>query len=120
MLPEQFNDRFDGDTYSSDEPVRVWLVEEYGPDNEFYVSESLWRRVRLIASAYDLHLLPLLDGSTDPVFLNAKQCETLVDESTFIGSVVDDDLVQTLADRLRGMAIRARGASKNALGVEFP
>ena len=31
--------------------------------------ERIWHRLRWLGQAYELHLLPLLDGSTYPVFL---------------------------------------------------
>lgn len=73
-----------------------------------------------MAAAYQLHLFPVLDGSTDPVFLNASQCEALIDEADFVAALTNDPLLVEMLSAVRRIASGARGASKNALGIEFP
>src|SRR5688572_15890974 len=77
-----FDDRFDQNTYAEDQPVRIFRPDRYGPidDDARSMPESLWHRLRLLGTAYGLHLLPLLDGTTDPVFLSSLQCEQLLSE----------------------------------------
>ena len=120
FIPDELWSRFSADTYTNDPIVRVFQVEGVGVDAEFICPESLWRRLRFIGTAYGLHLLPLLDGSTDPVFLNAQQCENLITELYFVGTVADDGLLDTVLNGVERQAREARVASKNALGIEFP
>ncbi len=119
MTQERFADRLDPATYADEEPVRLWLVEGT-PADELYLPEALWHRLRMVAAAYHLHLLPILDGLSDPVFLSASQCGALVDETDFVAARVDDALLMEVISAVRQLATRARGASKNALGIEFP
>lgn len=120
LIPDELWSKFKTDAYADDPIVRVFQVEGVGVDTEFICHESLWHRLRLIGSAYGLHLLPLLDGSTDPVFLNAQQCENLITELYFVGTVTNDGLLETVLHGVERHAREARGASKNALGIEFP
>jgi hypothetical protein len=117
---DRFLDRFDPATYADDEPVCLFLVEGVGGDTEVWVPERLWHRLQAIASAYHLHLLPVLGWSRDPRFINAQQCQTLVDELEFVATVVDDALLNALIQELVKLCFGARGASRNALGVEHP
>lgn len=119
MTQDRFADRFDPTTYTDEEPVHLWLVESTDAD-EIWVPEVLWHRLRMVATGYQLHLLPVLDGSTDPVFLNAPQCDALIDEVDFVATLVDDALLMDVLSRVRRLATGARSASKNALGIEFP
>ncbi len=80
----QYADRFDVALYSEDEAVRLWLTEGSGVDDELIVPETIWHRLRLIGAAYSLHLLPLFDGSTDPVLLSGEQARTLAAEVDFV------------------------------------
>lgn len=113
-----FGPVFDPATYAEDPPVRVFLVE--GVDDGFWLPERLWPRLQGIASAYQLHLLPVLGWSIEPRFLNAQQCLTLLDELEFIATVVDDGLLASAIEGVARQARNARGAAKNALGFEFP
>ena len=120
MSWERFADRFDHHSYDDDQPVRLWLVEASGIDDELLIPEVLWHRMRLVGAAYRLHLLPLLDRSTDPVFLNSTQCDALADEIAFVEVATDDGLLGSATTLVRTFCARARGASKNAIGIEFP
>lgn len=120
MGSEEFADRFDADRYRDEEPVRVWLVEGAGVDDEMYIPEPLWNRMRLIAAAYQLHLLPLLDGTVDPVFLNAVQCRTLVAELDFVAEILSDGLLEAVTSGLTLLARRGEVAAKSSLGFTFP
>ena len=115
-------DRFDAQTYADDEPVRVFRPDRYGSDDDgVWVSERLWHRLRQIGAAYQLHLLPLLDGTTDPVFLNPAQVERLVEELRFVTSIVDDPLLPGVVSSLVALsALESQGASKDSFGIQFP
>ena len=75
--------------------------------------------LRHLGAAFELRLLPILDGSTAPVFLS--QTAELLDELAFSARRVDDPLVRlysaALGDLLR---LPSQRASKDALGIEFP
>jgi len=118
-----YEDRFDASTYVDDESVHLFRADRYGQDDEdeVWMAESVWHRIRLIAAAYSLHLLPVLDGSTDPVFLNSLQTATLVDELFFINAVVDDELISAQVRSIDRLALgRSHGASKDPIAIEFP
>lgn len=115
----RYADRFDPTRYADDPPVRVFLVEGVGFDDEFWLPERLWARIQGIASAYELHLLPMLGWSEEPRFLNAQQCLGLLDELEFVATQVDDGLLDTVIEGIVRQIRKARGASKNAIGFEY-
>ncbi len=119
MSIDRFLDRFEVRTYEHDEPILLFLVESRGAEEDCSVPERLWHRLHAIASAYELHLLPVMGWSSDPCFLNATQCESLIDELEFVGAVVDDPVLHGVVRDVVGLASRTRGASKAALGIEF-
>jgi hypothetical protein len=121
-VPE-YADSFDHGTYADDQPVRLFRPDRYGPldDDARSMPETLWHRLRLLGAAYGLHLLPLLDGTTDPVMLNSLQCEQLLSELRFVGSLVDDPLVRAEVAAVIDLVNRpSQGASKEPLAIEFP
>ena len=65
--------------------------------------------------------MPLLDGTTNPLFLNGTQIQTLVSELTFLSAFVADPLLDTFvaaAAQLTGRG--SHGASNDTLQIEFP
>jgi hypothetical protein len=116
----RYADRFDVASYADDLPVRLWLTEGGGLDDELLVPETMWHRLRLIGAAYDLHLLPLLDGSTDPALLTGQQAQTLIDETDFVSVASDDGALGTVADMVIRIASRAAQSRDVSLGIEFP
>jgi hypothetical protein len=69
----------------------------------------------------ELHLLSVLDGSTDPVLLNAVQVSTLLEELRFVGQILSDPLIESLVRALVELAAgRSQGASEDAMGIELP
>ncbi|HEV2809714.1 MAG TPA: hypothetical protein VGV93_04850 [Acidimicrobiales bacterium] len=63
----------------------------------------------------------LLDGSTDPVFLNSVQVEQLVREFQFVGELVDDPIVESHVHALIPLSgERFDGAWKDMIGIDFP
>ena len=122
-MSDSFADRFDTARYVNEQPVRLFRPDRYGPQDDEAVSvpEPLWHRIRLLGTAYNLHLLPVLDGTTDPVFLSDGQVEQLLDELRFVGTVVDDPLVDAEVRAILAIAqLATQGASKHHLGIEFP
>jgi hypothetical protein len=122
MTPE-YRDRFAAATYADDVLIRVFRADQYGPieDNELWMPERLWNRIRCIGQGYELHLTPLFDGSTDPVFLNGSQAAQLEQELVFIEGVVNDPVASSWIELLVTLLrMESQGASKDAVGIEFP
>jgi hypothetical protein len=107
---------------ADDEPVHVFRPDEYGPtDRGLWIPERIWHGLSWLGSAYELRLLPLLDGSTDPVFLSSTQVEDLIEELSFVEQLVEDPLVHSQIRALLSLSTgRSEGASKDMLGIEFP
>lgn len=122
QMSDDLRDRLQAETYADDEPVHVFRPDQYGPNEDgAWIPERIWHRLRALGSAYELHLLPLLDGTTDPVFLNPAQAEQFLDELRFVGELVDDPLVEAQVRALVSLAAeRSHGASKDVLGFQFP
>lgn len=76
-------------------------VYEADPDEDdaLWISERLFGRLAYVASAYELHTLPML-GGTDPVPLNRKRCEGLLDEVAFVAERLNDPLAAEIAQSL--------------------
>ena len=122
-MTHEYGDRFDAATYADDEFVHVFRSDRYSPfeDSELWVPERLWSRIRYIGQAYELHLTPLLDGSIDPVFLNAVQLVQWESELVLIAALVDNPLLASWLGLLVGLLrMEPQGASKDAVGFEFP
>lgn len=102
MISDRFADRLDAARYQSDEVVGIYGSTPDDPD-ALWLSERLVRRLALIASAYELHVLPRFIES-EPVQLNRQLCATLVDELEFIAARLDDELVTTTAEAVRDYA----------------
>jgi hypothetical protein len=116
-------DRFNAATYADDACVHIFRCDRYAPfeEGELWVAERLWKRIRCIGQGYELHLTPLLDGSTDPVFLNGTQVVQFESELMFIAELMDDPLLASLIGLLIGLLrLESQGASKDAVGFEFP
>lgn len=116
-------DRFDAARYADDACVHIFRCDRYAPleESELWVPERLWQRLRCIGQGYELHLAPLLDGSTDPVFLNGTQLVQFESELVFIGELIDDPLLASWIGLLIGLLrLDSQGASKDAVGFEFP
>lgn len=117
---QRYADRFDTRSWKDDQPVRLWLVDGAGVDDELLVPEKLWHRLSLMGMAYRLHLLPLFDGSTDPVFLSGEQCRGLIEEADFITVASNDGGLISIAELVIALAQRATRGADRALGIEFP
>jgi hypothetical protein len=93
---DRFASRLDPDTYAHDDEVIGVFEMTPGDSDALWLSARLFRRLTLIARAYELHALPLLDDP-EPVVLNRSRCESLVDEIEFVGSLLNDPLTIRLA-----------------------
>ncbi len=81
----------------------------------------MWHRLRLIAAAYELDLLPVIDGSTNPMLLNSEQARMLVEDVDFVSVVSDDAAIDAVAEFIVRLAGRAEATGGGAaLGIEFP
>lgn len=121
-MSTDWRDRLDSSRYADDELVHAFRCDQYGPnDGGLWIPERVWHRLRWLGLAYELHLLPLLDGSTDPVFLNSTQVDQLVSELRFVGEVVDDPIIESQVHAFMALASESsEGASKDVIGIEFP
>jgi hypothetical protein len=112
---DEFDDRFLVSTYAEDEPIRIFIPG--GADR--WIPERLWRRLVALGQAYELHILPLITGTTEPRFLNAQQVSTLGDEVQFLARIVMDVLVADLVADLRPLLDEAENdTTGDALGIE--
>lgn len=101
MTVNDFADRLDAKTYRDDDGgVAVYGLMPSDAD-ALWLSERLFRRMVLVAQAYELHTLPLL-GGMDPVVLSRPMCASLIDELGFVTYRLNDPLIhqtaQVLAD----------------------
>jgi hypothetical protein len=107
---DRFADRFDPASYADDPVLGVF---ESQPDDAdaLWLSERLFWRLTRVASAYELHTLPLL-GGTEPISLNRLQCEGLLDEIAFVAERLNDRLAIEIAQRISAyLAVRTRQPS---------
>ena len=119
----RYGDRFLAETYAKDEPVGARLSSEVIADTHEYslwIPERLFHRIQNLARAYELHLLPALEpyGKNE---LTHSQAETLVDELSFIGDLISDELLAGYIGRLIELAEKCiRSARQVRLVIEGP
>lgn len=82
-------------------PTAVWLPER------------MMDRIRHVARAYELHLLPLVEAES--TYFNAKQASNLIDELEFVREVVADPYLHQCAAQLIALLAEAR----NSVGATF-
>jgi hypothetical protein len=113
-VPTSFEHLLDPSAYEDDPPVRV-----EGDGRELWVSERIWNRLWHVGAAYHLHLIPLLDGRTEPVSLNAVQAEDLGEELAFIETVSTDRVLLATVEQVSNLARQAaRSGKEQAFTVE--
>jgi hypothetical protein len=95
---DRFSDRLDAASYTDDPEVGVYESDP-DEDDSLWISERLFERLTKVASAYELHTLPML-GGMDPVRLNRVRCEALLDEVAFVGELLNDPLAAKVARSL--------------------
>jgi hypothetical protein len=104
MAQSEFADRFLDPTYADDEPVHVFVPG----GAEQWVPERIWLRLVSLGKAYQLHLVPLVAGTTNPVYLNGQQVAGLIEEVRFLGAVVNDRLITRFVADLEPLLIEAQ------------
>lgn len=109
--------------YSGDEPVDIRAFRgprESSVSREHAVPEGLFVRALLVASAYELHLLPALD-QYGPHELSKEQARTLADEVRLIRSVLNDDVLDPHLAALFDVALWcARSPGDASIVIEGP
>lgn len=117
----RYDDRLDPGTYQDDEPIGVGPAhdpESY--EGWVWIPQRLFDRVRLIAAAYGLHVLPGVDMN-DRNVLRPEQVQTLLDEIEFIGTLTQDAALLEQLVRLRQIAqVVTRRARPAELIIEGP
>jgi hypothetical protein len=118
---DEFDDRLLDSTYAEDEPIHIFIPRDAfipgGADR--WVPERLWWRLVALGQAYQLHLLPLVPGTTERRFLNAQQVSTLCEEVRFLAGVVNDGLVaHMVADLLPLLGAAQQGSTDDVLCIE--
>lgn len=103
MSADRFADRLSVGTYA-DDPVVGIFESSPGEHDAVSLPERLFNRLTAVASAYELHSLPLLGGS-DPVTLNRSQCESLLDEVEFVAERLNDPLAVETAQRVANYVV---------------
>jgi hypothetical protein len=112
----RYGDRLNLARYADDEPVRVYVPG----GEERWVSERLWHRLVSLGAAYEMHLLPLLLGTTAPQILNGQQVNALREEIEFLISIVDDEALSLVVTDLQPLLVEAKGGDADALVIEGP
>ena len=100
---DRFSDRLNSGTYSEEEAVGFGLAQAgTSPDADalVMVPETLVVRLGLIASAYGLHHLPMIDVHGETRF-NHIQRQNLGMELEFISNVVRDPALLAIMVNLR-------------------
>jgi|GEM_PF-5879972 len=120
-MTQGYANRLSTERFVDDPPVHIYRCDRTGPaTNDLWMPERIWHRLRMMGAAYEMRLLPLLDGSTDPIFLNEAQCTGLEAEVRFIAELVADPLVEDLVRKVLPLLDRAsHGTSKDLVGIEF-
>jgi hypothetical protein len=108
VTPDRFADRLDAATYEHDDEVVGVFESDPKDEDSLWLSARLFRRLTGVATAYELHTLPMLGGS-EPVRLNQQRCDSLLDELTFVAERLDDPLAASTAQAIADyVATRAR------------
>lgn len=97
-MTDRFADRLAPETYRSDEPWGISLVEagrpvdwtESMPDEHDAIPERIGQRLLALAQAYELHQLSTLEPHAQNR-LNSQQAASLVEELDFLFERVNDE-----------------------------
>lgn len=101
VTPDRFADRLDPATYANDDGHVGVFESDPAEEDSLWISERLFQRLAAVATAYELHTLPMLGGS-DPVTLSRARCESLLDELAFVADRLDDPLAASTAQGIQG------------------
>ena len=105
MTAGRYGDRLDATRYRHDEPVAAGPVAAK-PKYAGWVSipERLFARMKYLADAYELHVLPGIETYGENV-LNRERAGTLIEELEFLATVVNDPLLLPHIEALRNAAL---------------
>lgn len=104
MTEDRFADRLDAATYENDDDV-VGVFEQTAQDADaLWLSGQLFHRLTTVASAYRLHVLPML-GGWEPMPLNKLQCQSLLDELAFVAERLNDPLAAATAQAISDFVV---------------
>lgn len=121
LAEDPFCDRFSASEYEEDEPVDVKAfrgTRAASIHREHVVPERLFERILLLASAYELHVLPALD-QYGPHELSQQQAETVAEELAFLQPVVNDGALAPHLTALRDLAVWcARSGESSWMHIE--
>jgi len=113
---DDFADRLVPDTYLNDEPIQL----SYGdPAASVLVPERLFVRAQCIARAYELHLLPTIEIYRKTK-LTCAQCERLLDETAFVATVSNDELLEAHLGRIQETVAACVRHPGRVLSIEGP
>lgn len=99
VTSDRFADRLDPATYADDDGVVGVFESDPSDPDALWLWDRLFRRLIHVATAYELHALPLLD-SREPVRLNRARCESVLGELEFVAERVNDDPATATAQTL--------------------
>lgn len=125
---DEYRDRFDSKMYEDEEPVAVGYGAPGTPDEWWndieddiaWIPEPIFTRAQAIGSAYNLHLMPIINiyGRTE---LNQSQAETLLKELSFIKKVTNDPLLGEWLEKAQENVLRVvRSAKEMVVIIEGP
>jgi hypothetical protein len=115
-MSERFQDRLSVQRYRQDQPVELRL-DDQPLGAGLQIPERLFRRLELLARAYELQVLTLVAG-VDETELNTQQAASLVDELDFIGQVTADPLLQQVLPGLVRVARRCAQGLAHRLVID--
>jgi hypothetical protein len=99
MSPDRFADRLNAATYEVDDDVVGVFESDPGEVGALWLSGRLFRRLAVVAAAYELHTLPML-GGPEPIRLNKTQCQSLLDGLAFVADRLNDPLAVSTAQAI--------------------
>jgi len=112
----------DAARYRHDEPVAAGPIAATPRYSGWVsISERLFVRMKNLADAYELHVLPGIETYGDNV-LNRERAGTLVEELEFLATVVNDPLLLPHIEALRDAALECTRSPfpDSELGIEGP
>lgn len=100
-MTERFQDRFENETYNDGAPCFIGLGEtELHNEKALEIPTGILSRIIHLGHAYSLHLTSMFDVYGETSF-NKEQCESLLEELSFIERVTNDKLLHKY---LRGIS----------------
>ena len=110
-MVSRFADRLDEATYRRDEPFHFGVAREgQEPERLLSVPGRLFDRMKLVAEAYDLHAIPLVDPYWSER-LDLTQAQSLLEELEFLAGVAGDPLLRGVIEDLSGVVRRVTSSA---------